>query len=88
MRVCYRGCEPLCQWRGVAYIECARTPASPRYKEFKVHKEMALLVTVALNALMALKVTEWTLARCCSRRLLFFKQVEWILVWSNDRVVE
>ena len=52
---------------GVAYIECARTPASPCYKEFKVHKEMALLVTVALNALMALKVTEWTLARCCSR---------------------
>ena len=46
---------------GVAYIECARTPGSPRYKEFKVHKEMALLVTVALNALMALKVTEWML---------------------------
>ena len=43
---------------GVAYIECARTPASPRYKEFKVHKEMALLVMVALNALMDINVTE------------------------------
>ena len=52
--------------RGVAYIEWTRTPASPRYKEFRVHKEMALLVMVALNALMALKVAEWTLARCYS----------------------
>ena len=59
--------EPFYLWRGVAYIECARTPASPRYKEFKVHKEIALLVTLALNALMALKITEWTLARYCSR---------------------
>ena len=24
---------------GVAYIECARTPASPHYKGFNVHKE-------------------------------------------------
>ena len=24
---------------GVAYIECARTPAIPRYREFNVHKE-------------------------------------------------
>ena len=32
-----QGCEPLCLWRGVAYIECARTPASPCYKEFNVH---------------------------------------------------
>ena len=78
--VCLHGVQTLVSVEGVAYIECARTPANPRYKEFKVHKEMALLVTVALNALMALKVTEWTLAHCCSRRLLVFKQVEWILV--------
>ena len=25
-----QGCEPFYQWRGVAYIEDARTPASPR----------------------------------------------------------
>ena len=28
----YRGCEPLSQRRGVAYIECARTPAVLRYR--------------------------------------------------------
>ena len=33
----------------VAYIECAQTPASPRYKGFKVHKEMALLVTLVIK---------------------------------------
>ena len=45
----YRGCEPLCQWRGVTYIECTKTLASPRYKGFKVHKEMALLVTLVIK---------------------------------------
>ena len=35
---------------GVAYIECARTPASPRYKEFNVHKGKALLVTPAIKS--------------------------------------
>ena len=25
-----QGCEPFYQWRGVAYIEDAKTPASPR----------------------------------------------------------
>ena len=34
---------------GGAYIECARTPASPRYKEFNVHKEGALQVTSAVK---------------------------------------
>ena len=48
----------MCQKRGVAYIECARTPALLRYQEFNVHKEKALLITPALNALMALKTTE------------------------------
>ena len=32
-------CKPLCLWRGVAYIECARTPVSPRHRGFKVHKD-------------------------------------------------
>ena len=31
-----QGAEPFCLWRGVAYIECARTPASPRRRGFKV----------------------------------------------------
>ena len=30
--VCYKGCEPLSQRRGVAYIECARTSAHLRYR--------------------------------------------------------
>ena len=49
----YRGCEPLSQRRGVAYIECARTPANLRYKELNVHKVRELLVTAALNTLNA-----------------------------------
>ena len=48
----------MSQRRGVAYIECARTPAPLRYTGFNVHKDEALLVTPALNALMALKITE------------------------------
>ena len=32
MGVCYKGCEPLSQRRGLAYIECARTPAILRYR--------------------------------------------------------
>ena len=39
-----QGCEPFYQWRGVAYIVSARTPASPRSRGFKVHKGLALLV--------------------------------------------
>ena len=48
----------MCQRRRVAYIECARTPAILCYQEFNVHKEEALLVMPALNALMALKTSE------------------------------
>ena len=33
----------------MAYIEFARTPASPRYKEFNVHKERGLLVTPVIK---------------------------------------
>ena len=32
-----QGCEPFCQWRGVAYIEHAKTPASPHSGGLKVH---------------------------------------------------
>ena len=31
------GVRTLVPVEGVAYIECARTPSSPRYKVFKVH---------------------------------------------------
>ena len=34
---------------GMAYIEWARNPAVPRYKEFNVHKERALLITPAIK---------------------------------------
>ena len=37
------------QRRGVAYIECARTPANPHYKGFNVHKGGTLLVTPIIN---------------------------------------
>ena len=44
-----QGLRTLVHVEGVAYIECARTPASPRYKEFNVHKEGALQVTSVVN---------------------------------------
>ena len=53
MCVNYRKCEPLSQRRGVAYIECARTPAPLRYTGFNVHKGGALLVTAVLSTLNA-----------------------------------
>ena len=40
-----QGVRTLVPVEGVAYIECARTPASPRYKGFNVHKERVLQVT-------------------------------------------
>ena len=45
--ICVRviGVRTLLPVEGVAYIECARTPASPRSREFNVHKGQALLVT-------------------------------------------
>ena len=45
----------MSQRRGVAYIECARTPAIPRYQEFNVHKVGALLITPAISAFNDLK---------------------------------
>ena len=52
---CYRGCEPLSQRRGVAYIECAKTPAILHYKGINVHKVGALLMTPVLSAINDLK---------------------------------
>ena len=37
MRVSITGVRTLVSEEGVAYIECARTPASPRYEGFNVH---------------------------------------------------
>ena len=36
---------------GVAYIECARTPATLCYRGFNVHKGGALLITPALSVI-------------------------------------
>ena len=40
-----QGVRTLVPEEGVAYIECARTPAPLRYTGFNVHKGGALLVT-------------------------------------------
>ena len=59
MCVCeLQGVRTLVPEEGVAYIEYARTLAILCYQEFNVHKEVALLVTPALNALMVLNTTE------------------------------
>ena len=50
MCVVLQGVQTLVPEEGVAYIEYARTPASPRYKGFNVHKEGALLVRPALKS--------------------------------------
>ena len=42
----YKECQPLCQRRGVAYIEYARTPAILHYNRFNVHKDGALLIVI------------------------------------------
>ena len=48
-----QGVQTLVSEEGVAYIECARTPAHLHYKELNVHKVRALLVTAVLNTLNA-----------------------------------
>mgnify|MGYP005849483207 CR=1 FL=1 len=50
-----QGVRTLVPEEGVAYIECARTPAIPRYKEFNVHKDGALLITPLISAINDLK---------------------------------
>ena len=49
------GGRTIVQRSGVAYIECARTPAILHYKGLNVHKVLALLVTPALSAINGLK---------------------------------
>ena len=48
-----QGVRTLVPEEGVAYIECARTPARLHYKGTNVHKVGALLVTPALSTLNA-----------------------------------
>ena len=45
----------MCQRRGVAYIEYARTLTALHYKGLNVHKVRALLVMLALSAVNDLK---------------------------------
>ena len=45
----------MSQKRGVAYIECAKTPAILHYKEINVHKVGALLIMLVLSAINELK---------------------------------
>ena len=47
--VCVTGGVNPCPRRGVAYIECARTPAPLFYTRFNAHKGGALLVTSAVK---------------------------------------
>ena len=49
------GANPCARGGGVAYIECARTPAVLNYKGLNVHKVGALLVTPALSVIYNLK---------------------------------
>ena len=49
----FTGVQTLVHVEGVAYIECARTPASPHYKGLNVHKVRALLVMPAFSTLNA-----------------------------------
>ena len=52
MCVCVlQGVRTLVPEEGVAYIECARTPAIPRYRGFDVHKGGALLITPAISVI-------------------------------------
>ena len=45
----------MSQRRGVAFIECARTPAHLHYKGVNVYKVVVLLVMPALSAVNDLK---------------------------------
>ena len=44
-----QGVRTIVSEEGVAYIECARTPAPLRYIGFNVHEEVALQVTPVLK---------------------------------------
>ena len=45
----------MSQRRGVAYVECTRTPSILHYKGLNVHKVGALLITQAISAINDLK---------------------------------
>ena len=53
--VVLQGVRTLVLEEGVAYIECARTPTTPHYKKFNVHKDGALLITPTISAINDLK---------------------------------
>ena len=54
-----QGVRTLVLEEGVAYKECARTPAVPRYQEFNVHKDGAFTDNASHKVLlMILKTTE------------------------------
>ena len=79
-----QGVRTLVHVEGVAYIECASTPASPRYKGFKVHQEGALLVTSVI------KCYKWLLSLGVNARPLLCRvtldllSVECFLLRSSD----
>ena len=50
-----QGVQTLVPEEGVAYIECARTPAILHYKGLNVHKVGTLLITPVLSAINDLK---------------------------------
>ena len=55
MCVVLQGVRTLVPEEGVAYIECARTPAILHYKGFNVYKVGALLIAPVLSAINDLK---------------------------------
>ena len=55
MCVMLQGVRTLVSEEGVAYIECARTPAILHYKGLNVRKVGALLITLAISAINDLK---------------------------------
>ena len=55
MCVILQGVRTLVPEEGVAYIECARTPAILHYKGLNLHKVGALLITLVISAINDLK---------------------------------
>ena len=55
MCVMLQGVRTIVPEEGVAYIECARTPAILHYKGLNVHKVGALLITPVISVINDLK---------------------------------